>query len=58
MFSAFLFSFVKGYENLQMRKETRESAWQKPGWDEVVQYTGIMFNILLFLLPGKSGEKI
>ncbi|XP_052800101.1 protein NipSnap-like [Mya arenaria] len=27
------------YEDLQMRKETRESAWQKPGWDEVVQYT-------------------
>ncbi|XP_053376533.1 protein NipSnap homolog 1-like [Mercenaria mercenaria] len=27
------------YKDLQMRKETRESAWQKPGWDEVVQYT-------------------
>ncbi|XP_052226825.1 protein NipSnap-like [Dreissena polymorpha] len=27
------------YKDLQMRKDNRESAWQKPGWDEVVQYT-------------------
>ncbi|KAL4224175.1 Nipsnap [Mactra antiquata] len=27
------------YKDLQTRKETREAAWQKPGWDEVVQYT-------------------
>ncbi|CAG2115548.1 unnamed protein product, partial [Medioppia subpectinata] len=27
------------YENLFSRKETRESAWRKPGWDECVAYT-------------------
>ncbi|CAG2174504.1 unnamed protein product, partial [Oppiella nova] len=27
------------YENLLARKETRESAWRKPGWDECVAYT-------------------
>lgn len=27
------------YPDLQNRKETRENAWQRPGWDEVVQYT-------------------
>lgn len=28
-----------GYENLNKRKETRESAWRSPGWDECVAYT-------------------
>ncbi|KAL5015001.1 hypothetical protein ScPMuIL_009271 [Solemya velum] len=28
-----------GYTSLQQRKETREAAWQKPGWDECVAYT-------------------
>lgn len=32
------FEFV-GYKNLQTRKETRESAWRSPGWDECVAYT-------------------
>lgn len=27
------------YEDLYSRKETRESAWRKPGWDECVAYT-------------------
>jgi len=27
------------YEDLQTRKETREAAWSRPGWDEVVSYT-------------------
>ncbi|XKL64489.1 hypothetical protein PGB90_004575 [Kerria lacca] len=27
------------YKNLQTRKETRESAWRSPGWDECVAYT-------------------
>lgn len=27
------------YTDLQSRKETRESAWRKPGWDECVAYT-------------------
>ncbi|XP_065557707.1 protein NipSnap-like [Artemia franciscana] len=27
------------YADLQTRKETRESAWRKPGWDECVAYT-------------------
>ena len=28
-----------GYKDLQARKETREAAWRKPGWDECVAYT-------------------
>ncbi|MPD06366.1 Protein NipSnap [Portunus trituberculatus] len=28
-----------GYRSLADRKENRESAWRKPGWDEVVAYT-------------------
>lgn len=28
------------YRDLQSRKETRDSAWQRPGWDENVRYTG------------------
>ncbi|XP_066602656.1 protein NipSnap [Prorops nasuta] len=27
------------YKNLEARKETRESAWRSPGWDECVAYT-------------------
>ncbi|KAK5638582.1 hypothetical protein RI129_012877 [Pyrocoelia pectoralis] len=27
------------YKNLNARKETRESAWRSPGWDECVAYT-------------------
>lgn len=27
------------YKDLQFRKETREAAWRKPGWDECVAYT-------------------
>nr|CAD7403342.1 unnamed protein product [Timema poppensis] len=27
------------YRDLQARKETRESAWRSPGWDECVAYT-------------------
>ncbi|EFA05012.1 protein NipSnap [Tribolium castaneum] len=27
------------YEDLNKRKETRESAWRSPGWDECVAYT-------------------
>ncbi|XP_058800906.1 protein NipSnap isoform X2 [Phymastichus coffea] len=27
------------YKDLQTRKETRESAWRSPGWDECVAYT-------------------
>lgn len=27
------------YDDLRSRKETREAAWQKPGWDECVAYT-------------------
>ncbi|XP_065188202.1 protein NipSnap homolog 2-like [Sycon ciliatum] len=27
------------YQNLQIRKEVRESAWQQPGWEEVVART-------------------
>ncbi|XP_052074740.1 protein NipSnap-like isoform X2 [Mytilus californianus] len=28
-----------GYTDLQTRKETREAAWGRPGWDECVAYT-------------------
>lgn len=28
-----------GYKNLDARRETRESAWRSPGWDECVAYT-------------------
>ena len=28
-----------GYDDLQHRKETRESAWLRPGWDECVAHT-------------------
>ncbi|XP_014665826.1 PREDICTED: protein NipSnap homolog 1-like isoform X1 [Priapulus caudatus] len=27
------------YKDLQGRKETREAAWARPGWDKCVQYT-------------------
>ncbi|XP_067932130.1 protein NipSnap-like [Watersipora subatra] len=27
------------YKDLQTRKETRDAAWQRPGWDENVRYT-------------------
>ncbi|XP_041347861.1 protein NipSnap-like [Gigantopelta aegis] len=30
---------IWGYKDLQTRKETREAAWQRPGWDECVAYT-------------------
>lgn len=28
-----------GYKDLKARRETRESAWRSPGWDECVAYT-------------------
>lgn len=28
-----------GYKDLQARRETRESTWRNPGWDECVAYT-------------------
>lgn len=31
--------YFLGYKDLQSRKETRESAWRSPGWDECVAYT-------------------
>ncbi|KAL3858092.1 hypothetical protein ACJMK2_012706 [Sinanodonta woodiana] len=30
---------IWGYKDLQTRLDTREAAWQKPGWDECVAYT-------------------
>jgi len=30
---------IWAYADLQTRKETREAAWRKPGWDECVAYT-------------------
>lgn len=28
------------YDDYQNRKDVREAAWRKPGWDDVVSYTG------------------
>ena len=43
-----MFVFV-GYESLQDRKEIREAAWRRPGWDECVAYTGLfLLNSLLY----------
>ncbi|RUS78703.1 hypothetical protein EGW08_013524 [Elysia chlorotica] len=30
---------IWAYKDLQTRKETREAAWNRPGWDECVSYT-------------------
>ena len=44
-------SLYLGYKDLQTRKETREAAWSRPGWDECVAYTGIIeFKKYLILL--------
>lgn len=32
--------FVLAYKDLQSREDTRNAAWQREGWDEVVYYTG------------------
>jgi len=29
-----------GYESLEDRKEVRENAWSRPGWDQCVSRTG------------------
>lgn len=34
-----LFFVFLGYKSFQDRKESREAAWRKPGWDECVAYT-------------------
>jgi hypothetical protein len=40
LFSLIKFSyFKKAYLDLQSRKETREAAWRKPGWDECFAYS-------------------
>lgn len=33
-------TIVTGYKNLVDRHETRQAAWQMPGWDECVLRTG------------------
>lgn len=35
-----IFYVFVAYESLQSREETRNSAWQKEGWDVNVYYTG------------------
>lgn len=32
--------FFSAYKDLQSRENTRNAAWQRDGWDEVVYYTG------------------
>lgn len=34
------FALTAGYKDLLSRKDIREAAWRKPGWDECVAYTG------------------
>ena len=34
-----------GYENLEDRKEVRENAWSRPGWDQCVSRTGEMHSV-------------
>ena len=53
--------YITAYEDLQTRKETREAAWQRPGWDECVAYTGKVLYIFkdvnlltLFLIKNYS----
>jgi len=43
------------YKDLQTRKETREAAWRKPGWDECVAYTVPLIREMdsRILLPNK-----
>lgn len=35
------FHAVTDYEDLQARKSVREDAWSRPGWDDIVAYTGL-----------------
>jgi len=35
----FVLITTSGYGGLEKRKEDRENAWRKPGWDQVVAYT-------------------
>lgn len=32
---------ITAYKDLQSRENTRNAAWQRDGWDEIVYYTGI-----------------
>ena len=36
------------YQDLQSRKDVREDSWTKPGWDEIVAYTGQLRDSQLF----------
>ena len=42
LIDAFAFCLVAraDYADLAARKDVREEAWRKPGWDEIVAYTG------------------
>jgi NIPSNAP len=35
--------FMPAFKSLQDRKEVREAAWSRPGWDECVTRTGVLF---------------
>lgn len=38
------------YESLQDRKEIRDNAWRRPGWDDVVANTGpFLFTALIYV---------
>ncbi|GFO46434.1 protein nipsnap-like [Plakobranchus ocellatus] len=37
--NVYMVEHMWAYKDLQTRKETREAAWHRPGWDECVSYT-------------------
>lgn len=49
----YVLSLHAAYENLQSRQETRDSAWQKDGWDSTVYYTGRRMETSLTSLHSK-----
>ena len=56
-------TFVPAYTSLESRREQREAAWGRPGWDDVVAYTGKsncsghsgIFSFIWFQIQNRSG---
>lgn len=40
-------SLTIDYKDLAMRKDVREDSWSRPGWDEVVAYTGKVYLLIV-----------
>lgn len=45
-----VFFSIPAYKDLQSREDTRNAAWQRDGWDEIVYYTGKSYIIYWVLL--------